>query len=175
MRRAVFAVTGLAASTTLLVVLKGGPSPAPVAQNVPAGRNGGSDAGAVAAAPPTPRQPGRSAPPPRAGKPTPAPADTAPVTATGPVVTNQYGRVQVRVTMLRGRISDVTAVELPQETAESSRRSERVDAAYSGPAGQVVGRQSAELDTVSGATATSESYRNSLAAAIDAAAGGRRG
>ncbi|RGC67860.1 FMN-binding domain protein [Micromonospora sp. MW-13] len=62
-----------------------------------------------------------------------------------------------------------TALELPQETAQSDRRSDEVDGRYSGTAGQAVRKQSADLDTVSGATATSTAYRQSLQAALDRA------
>lgn len=77
--------------------------------------------------------------------------------------------MQVQIVVSGTRIVDAVALELPQETAQSDRRSEQVDGRYSGPSGQVVQRQSAEVDTVSGATATSESYRRSLQAAIDRA------
>ncbi|MCM0679215.1 FMN-binding protein [Micromonospora phytophila] len=88
---------------------------------------------------------------------------------TGPVVENEYGNVQVQITLSGSRIVNAVALELPEETAQSDQRSEDVDGRYSGTSGQVVQRQSADLDTVSGATATSNSYRQSLQAAIDRA------
>ncbi|MEV1289320.1 FMN-binding protein [Micromonospora sp. NPDC049679] len=194
MRRAVFAITALAASTTLLVVFKGGPAATEVAQNRPAGRTGGSGTPAIAGAPPTgprsgvvptagtgasrpaaPRQTGKAPAAPPPARKAPAPPANTPFTVTGPIVTNNFGQIRVRVTMTGSRITNVTAVALPRGTAESSRRSDSVDDRYSGNAGQAVSRQGANLDTVSGATATSDSYRSSLAAAIDAAAAGRRG
>jgi uncharacterized protein with FMN-binding domain len=201
MRRAIFAVTGLAASTTLLVVLKGGGGATQVAQSVPtvppgapvaptpvgvepapsAAPSAAASAGTSTAPAPTrstSRSPGtrstsRAPAPPKRTIPPPKPP-TGPYKVTGPVVENEYGLVQVQITMTGDRITNVDALELPQETADSDRRSAQVDGRYSGRSGQAVQRQSADLDTVSGATATSGSYRQSLQAAIDAAKRGQR-
>jgi uncharacterized protein with FMN-binding domain len=198
MRRALLAITGLAAGTTALVVLKGAPEAGPAARELSAARPPVAPSGPAPDAPgatPTPEAPASTRPGTTAGaRPSPtagrtrAPADRAAVTArpasprpttaapgptvrtvTGPVVTNEYGNVQVQIVLSGGRIVDAVALELPQETAQSDRRSEEVDGRYSGVAGQVVRKQSADLDTVSGATATSTSYRQSLQAAIDRA------
>ncbi|SCL67607.1 FMN-binding protein [Micromonospora peucetia] len=195
MRRALLAITGLAAGTTAMVVLKGSPGAAPVAQDLPAERptvvpapagptpSGGDTAGTPQPADSTasPR-PGRTATrastsrpsattrapsaPRTTTKPPPAPTTR---TVTGPVVENEYGNVQVQITLSGTRIVDVVALELPEETAQSDQRSEQVDGRYSGSSGLVVQRQSADVDTVSGATATSTSYKRSLQAAIDRA------
>ncbi|MFE0593384.1 FMN-binding protein [Micromonospora echinospora] len=196
MRRAFLAVTGLAAGTTLLVVLKGAPETTRVAETaaperppvVPAPT--APPVGSAPASPDrtgAPRSTGRSEEPstpattrpPRsagdrttAATPTPRRTTAPPSgrrTVTGPVVGNEYGNVQVRITLSGDRIVDVVALELPEETAESDRRSSSVDNRYSGTDGEVVRRQDADLDTVSGATATSDAYRQSLQAAIDAA------
>ncbi|BCL13154.1 FMN-binding protein [Micromonospora sagamiensis] len=200
MRRAFLAVTGLAAGTTLLVVLKGAPETSRVAEiaaperppvvPAPAGPTptgsapaspgrtpaprastgaGASDEPSTPAAGRSPRAPGSrttsAAPTPRR---TTAPPSTR-RTVNGPVVGNEYGNVQVRIVLAGDRIVDVVALELPEETAESDRRSSSVDDRYSGADGEVVRRQDADLDTVSGATATSDAYQQSLQAAIDAA------
>ncbi|MEU4567064.1 FMN-binding protein [Micromonospora sp. NPDC023956] len=200
MRRAFLAVTGLAAGTTLLVVLKGAPEATRLAETVPSERPpvvpapaGPTPAGSAPASPGrtgTPRPttgPGASdepstpaggrSPKPRDDRTTDAPPTprrtTAPPSArrtvTGPVVGNEYGNVQVRITLTGARIVDVVALELPEETAESDRRSASVNNRYSGTDGEAVRRQGADLDTVSGATATSDAYRQSLQAAIDTA------
>lgn len=200
MRRAILAVTGLAASTTLLVVLKGAPETTRVAEVAPADRPpvvpapaGGTPTprptgmpattatatGSAQADEPSAPRPSRTTRAPKARTTTTAPAPkrtTTPPkptnrTVTGPVVGNEYGDVQVQITLNGDRIVRATALELPEETAESDRRSSSVNSRYSGPDGEVVQRQSAQLDTVSGATATSDSYRQSLQAAIDAARG----
>ncbi|MBQ1075920.1 FMN-binding protein [Micromonospora sp. C31] len=195
MRRALLAITGLAAGTTALVVLKGSPGTSPVAQElpvapapvVPAPAGPTPTGGEVSAAPSPTRtsaspRPGRTvtrAPSsgpsattraPSAPRTTrkPPPASTT-RTVTGPVVENEYGNVQVQITLRGMRIVDVVALELPEETAQSDQRSEQVDGRYSGSSGLVVQRQSADVDTVSGATATSTSYKRSLQAAIDRA------
>ncbi|OON28931.1 hypothetical protein BSA16_24195 [Micromonospora sp. Rc5] len=161
MRRALLAITGLAAGTTALVVLKGSPGASQAAQGPPAvaspsgGVTPSADRATLGAKP-------------RASATTAAPRATT-RRVTGPVVENEYGNVQVQIVLSGTRIVDAVALELPQETAQSDRRSDQVDGRYSGTSGQVVQRQSADLDTVSGATATSESYRRSLQAAIDRA------
>ncbi|MFI7574014.1 FMN-binding protein [Micromonospora sp. NPDC049497] len=192
MRRALLAITGLAASTTVLVVLKGSPGASQVAQDLPAdrpavvpGSAGPTATGEVTADPsPTAASPRPSRAPsarptsgsgsttrtPSAPRTTTKPPDQPTTrTVTGPVVENEYGNVQVQIVLSGSRIINATALELPQETAQSDLRSEQVDDRYSGTGGMVVQRQSADLDTVSGATATSTSYKQSLQAAIDRA------
>lgn len=195
MRRALLAITGLAASTTVMVVLKGSPGATGVAQDLPVERPpvvpapaGPAPAGGDASAAPAPTgstaapRPGRTATrapssrpsattrapsaPRTSSKPPPAPTTR---TVTGPVVENEYGNVQVQITLSGNRIVNVVALELPEETAQSDQRSEQVDGRYSGSSGLVVQQQSADVDTVSGATATSNSYKQSLQAAIDRA------
>src|SRR5207248_9073523 len=87
-------------------------------------------------------------------------------TFTGPVVVNRYGPVQVRVTISGGQLVDVTAVQLPQDRSRS--------AAISNAAAPILRREvlaahGADIDTVSGATYTSQGYAQSLQAALDAA------
>jgi uncharacterized protein with FMN-binding domain len=192
MRRAFLAITGLAASTTALVVLKGSPGASQVAQDLPAQRQPVVPAGsgparapvrsatgapAVSASAPSSR-PGAAAGrtpgartttrPPSAPKPTTAPPRTTTRTVTGPVISYEYGNAQVQITVSGSRIINAVALELPQG-GQSGQRSDKVDARYSGTSGAVVTQQSANLDTVSTATATSNAYKQSLQAAIDAA------
>lgn len=100
------------------------------------------------------------------GAPTTAAASApAVVVATGPVVRNDYGPVQVEVTLTGDRITAVRAVALPAggTSGEISRYAElRL-------AQQALDRQGSGIDTVSGATYTSAGYRSSLQAALDAA------
>jgi uncharacterized protein with FMN-binding domain len=84
-------------------------------------------------------------------------------TATGAAHTD-FGDVRVRVTVARGRIVHVVAVELPHGN--------EMDVQLSKPAattlaGEVLQAQSADVDVVSGATYTSAGYLNSLQAALD--------
>jgi uncharacterized protein with FMN-binding domain len=85
-------------------------------------------------------------------------------TATGADAPNQYGDVQVRVTVSGTKITDVTAVALPGGDGKS----QEINAA-AGPqlAQQAVKAQSAKIDGVSGASYTSDSYKTSLQSALD--------
>ncbi|WP_200214133.1 FMN-binding protein [Micromonospora coerulea] len=189
MRRALLAITGLAASTTALVVLKGSPGTSQVAQDLPAdqasvvpGASGGPAAPGVT---PDPAAPSRSTRPSRTTAPTkstatvrattaaPRPTTSAPKssttrTVTGPTVTYKYGSLQVRITLSGSRIVDATALGMPVG-GQSGLRADDVQARYSGTSGEVVAKQSANLNTVSGATYTSTAYKQSLQAAIDRA------
>ena len=90
---------------------------------------------------------------------------TASGTFSGSVVSNQYGDVQVQVTIQNGKITDVQALSLPSG-GHSGRISD-----YVGPIlrSQALAAQSASIDGVSGATYTSEAYAQSLQGALDAA------
>ncbi|MEV0430454.1 FMN-binding protein [Micromonospora sp. NPDC050495] len=197
MRRAFLAITGLAAGTTALVALKGAPAatqaapdrPVAEAPVVPGGPARPAGAGPTPAAGATSAAPGRSVrPSPKASatrgagsgggtrtkpataapKPTTAAPRPATRTVTGPKVSYQYGSLQVRITLSGSRIVDATALGLPVG-GQSGLRSDDVQARYSGTSGEVVATQSADLSTVSGATYTSDAYRQSLQAAIDRA------
>jgi uncharacterized protein with FMN-binding domain len=121
--------------------------------------------------------PGASAPP----TPTAAPAATAAAasrsggtalangTVTGPVVQTQFGPVQVQVTIANGKITNVTALQLPSDRQRSAYISGIV-----GPMlqSEALTAQSAQIDLISGATYTSDAYAQSLQAALDQAAHG---
>jgi uncharacterized protein with FMN-binding domain len=78
----------------------------------------------------------------------------------------RYGPVQVKVTIRGSRIASVTAI-----TAPSSGDRDRAISAFALPqlGREAVSAQSAHIDTVSGATFTSDGYRRSLQSALDAA------
>jgi len=112
-----------------------------------------------------------SAPPRGSGSPTTAPATTTTTSGgsrviDGPVVSNDYGDVQVRVTLKGSQIVDVQALQLPQDRSRSARIS---DAAGPILRREALHAQSANIDLVSGATYTSESYAESLQGALDKA------
>ncbi|WP_051323793.1 FMN-binding protein [Candidatus Solirubrobacter pratensis] len=85
-------------------------------------------------------------------------------TATGDVVPTQYGNAQVRVTVTDGKITKIEPLQLqgndPKSVAISS---------YAEPLlrQSALAKQSAAIDTVSGATFTSASYEASLQSALD--------
>src|SRR3954451_22541553 len=95
---------------------------------------------------------------------TPTTRTTSTRTATGDVEPTQYGNAQVRVTVSGGKITKIEALQLqgndPKSVAISS---------YAEPLlrASALSKQSADIDMVSGATYTSESYQASLQSALD--------
>ncbi len=83
---------------------------------------------------------------------------------TGSNAPNKYGDVQVQLTTSGGRITRVAALRLPSADGRSLQIS-----SFAGPqlAQQALAAQSANIDGVSGATYTSESYKTSLQSALD--------
>ena len=79
---------------------------------------------------------------------------------------NRFGDVQVRVVITNGRISDVQALRLPTDRAQSAYISQ-----VAGPMlrTEVLQAQSANIDIISGATYTSESYAQSVETALQQA------
>ncbi|MBE1495747.1 uncharacterized protein with FMN-binding domain [Amycolatopsis lexingtonensis] len=87
-------------------------------------------------------------------------------TFTGDAADTRYGPVQVRITVAGGKITDAQAVEYPQESG----RDVRINSAAVPELNQeTLQAQSAQIDTVSGATYTSEGYQQSLQSALDQA------
>jgi uncharacterized protein with FMN-binding domain len=84
----------------------------------------------------------------------------------GTLTQTRWGPIQVSITVAAGKITDVAVPTYPNE----NRRDQEINA-YALPALQqaTVAAQSADIDTVSGATVTSDGYKQSLQAAIDAA------
>jgi uncharacterized protein with FMN-binding domain len=87
-------------------------------------------------------------------------------TLTGDSVQTRWGPVQVRITLKDGRLTDVTAVSCPQDNPR-----DRQINSYALPqlTREALTAQSADIDTVSGATYTSDGYRRSLQSALDSA------
>jgi uncharacterized protein with FMN-binding domain len=85
------------------------------------------------------------------------------------VVQTRFGPVQVQVTIASGKISDVTALQLPNDRQRSAEISQIVEPMLRSEA---LTAQSAQIDLVSGATYTSDAYARSLQAALDQAAHG---
>jgi uncharacterized protein with FMN-binding domain len=86
----------------------------------------------------------------------------------GPVVSTRFGPVQVEVVVASGKVADVVALQLP-----TGRRSGQISS-YAAPIlhDEALQAQSASIDTVSGATYTSDAYAQSLQAALDQAGRG---
>jgi uncharacterized protein with FMN-binding domain len=87
-------------------------------------------------------------------------------TLTGDAADNEYGTVQVQVTLTGTQITDIVALQMP----DSHRRSVEISQAAEPILRQeALQAQSAQIDLVSGATFTSQSYAQSLQAALDQA------
>ncbi|MEU9342207.1 FMN-binding protein [Streptomyces sp. NPDC048278] len=87
-------------------------------------------------------------------------------TVTGDTVQTRWGPVQVKVTIRSGRITDVTAVQYP---SDNPRDQEINQYALPQLRSEALAAQSASIDTVSGATYTSQGYQQSLQSALDSA------
>ena len=103
-----------------------------------------------------------------------APGSAAPTSASpgsaetfdGSVVETRWGPVQVRITVAGGRITEVSAPVSPaDDPADAGVTKGALPALHE----QVLAKQSADIDAVSGATGTSAAYTASLQAALDAA------
>lgn len=104
--------------------------------------------------------------------PTPTPSPAGPTYKdgqyTGQDILTEFGDVQVKVTISGGRITDVQPLQLPFDRRRSAEISQ-----YAAPRlhDEVLQAQSAQIDTLSGATYTSEAYAQSVQAALDQAHG----
>lgn len=186
MRRAAFALLGTAIGTSLLVGAKLGTHAPTAVQDVAADTGGG---GAVAEEPedlataPSPA-PASAAPGPTKTKttrpagattPTGAPKTTAPKpppagglrsgTFAGAPSTNEYGTIKVTITVSGGKITDVAASYPTSPSRTASINSRAIPQLRQ----EALSAQSAKIDTVSGATYTSGSYKISLQSALDRA------
>lgn len=100
------------------------------------------------------------------GTPT-APATTAKSGAfTGASESTRYGNVQVKVTVVSGKITDVTALQLTDQGGRSVQISNRAAPVLRS---EVLASQSAKVASVGGATYTSDGYLSSVQSALDQA------
>jgi uncharacterized protein with FMN-binding domain len=156
MRRAVTAVLITIVVTVLLVNFKARPAltigsasqPPPVTTTTPSRSRSSASA---------PKSASKSAP-----KATPVKRRTI----VGPAVSTEYGTVQVAATVAGKRLQDVRALVMPSGSGRTNEIS-----AQAAPLlrQEAVAAHSAQIDTISGASYTSEGYRESLQAALDQA------
>jgi len=168
LRRVILAICATAAALALLLSFKThtqpgiGSSPA-AALGTPAPGTGDT---AAAAAP----SPGASASAVKAkgstskGTPKAGTGSTTAKTVTGEAWPTIYGPVQVQVTVSGGKVTAVTATEYPKETP----RDYQINS-YAIPQlnSEATAAGSASIDSVSGATYTSQGYVGSLQSALD--------
>lgn len=153
MRRIVLAfMSTLAAVVMMFGYRTSTPSPVSVATTTVAAATAGGDAGTAsgsttAAAPQSATSTGSS-------------------TVTGDVVETRWGPVQVAITVSSGTITAATAVQVPSENGKDVEINERAVPVLTS---ETVSAQSAQIDSVSGATYTSDGYITSLQSALDKA------
>jgi uncharacterized protein with FMN-binding domain len=141
------------------------PTAAPPTTVAPSNVGGGDDGGQVDDnGNPIVTTPPATTPPSTAAPAAPLPAGSQ--VLTGPDVPNRYGDVQVQLTLSGGKITDVTALQLPFDRQRSNEISQ-----IAGPMlrSEVLQVQSANIDIISGATYTSQGYAQSVQAALDQA------
>ena len=85
-------------------------------------------------------------------------------TYTGDTFTNRWGPVQVQITVANGSISAVDVLQTPTDDRKSISINNR---AVPTLVSETLAAQSAQINSVSGATYTSTGYKQSLQSAID--------
>jgi uncharacterized protein with FMN-binding domain len=86
------------------------------------------------------------------------------VTATGDAVFAKYGYVELKVTAKAGTITDIVAIQMPDQDGRSIEITKAVEPILREEA---LKAQSANIAGVSGATFTSDGYQQSLQSALD--------
>ncbi|MER7280589.1 FMN-binding protein [Dactylosporangium sp. NPDC000244] len=194
MRRALMALMGTAAGTILLVGAKAGfsspasdqamqpqaaKSPIPGASSAAGAPSTGADPQGNPAPGATPTPGTKTATTQPAGTKTTAPATKPTTTAAKPPRTTMkdgtfngnpiyvdYGNVELSIVVSGGKITDVKVLDSP---SEHSRSVQINNSALPKLRAEALAAQSADIDTVSGATYTSSGYKLSLQSAIDRA------
>jgi uncharacterized protein with FMN-binding domain len=176
MRRAIITIGGTVAGLAALLAFKSHPvadasaaSPAATTPMPTLAAGTSSPGGVDGAGSATPA--GRASA--RASAPSSAPASASSAassgamrTVTGTVATTPYGPMQVQVVLTGDRITKVNVLQQTDDGQESS----QIDSfAIPKLTSEALTAQSARIDTVSGATATSQGYINSLQSALDQA------
>lgn len=88
-------------------------------------------------------------------------------TYTSPVVDAYYGNVQIAINVSGGRLTDVSFLQYPSDRRTSQQINSRAMPALKSEA---IAAQSAKVDMVSGATATSQAFAQSLSTVLAQAA-----
>lgn len=167
MKRVLFAFSSTVAGLVMLLSFKTeavGPSalPAAIATTGPTdlatGAGSGADPGSASAAPTT--TPSAT---PSTGSSSAAVADAV---YTGAAAQTRYGPVQVEITVTGGKVTAAQAVDYPDNNGRDAEINARAIPTLNAEA---VDAGSAAIDTVSGATYTSDGYLQSLQSALDEA------
>jgi len=127
---------------------------------------GAAPPGIVAGAAPTPDAKASKSDKASSHTPKAAPAKPASITVNGPTARTRYGPVQVQVTISGKRITGVKTLQHPS----GDDRSIQIAAdALPQLRAEALAAQKAQIDSVGGATYTSEGYQQSLQGALDLA------
>jgi uncharacterized protein with FMN-binding domain len=160
------APAGVVAESPAPLTATSAPAPTTAAASKAPSAAGAAPSAPAAAATTAPRVVATPAAP--KASPSPSPRKTAATTRTinGAAADTRYGPVQVQIKVSGSRIVSSNAIVYP-----TSERRDREINDYAVPQlnDETVQAQSANIDTVSGATYTSDGYRQSLQSAIDAA------
>ncbi|MFD3417677.1 FMN-binding protein [Streptomyces decoyicus] len=140
MNRAVAATTATVAGLFLMLALK--PHQTPTAAAAPPA--GPAPSGSPSSAPSTPER------------------DRTSGTFTGDTINTARGPVQVRVTLVKGRLTTIAVLKGEHDEGASAHAVPRLTQ-------EALAAQSAKIDAVSGATFTSQGYISSLQSALDRA------
>lgn len=165
MKRVVLAVVSTVMGLVALLSFKS-QEHVTVGANLPSATIGGGSSatgGAASASTPTP-SPDASAP--SAAPSSAATASSAPKTYDGTAIQTRYGTVQVQVTVAAGKLTNVAFLQL---TSDDGRSAEINSQAGPMLLQETLSAQSGNIDTISGATYTSEGYVQSLQSALDQA------
>ncbi|MEV0402404.1 FMN-binding protein [Actinoallomurus sp. NPDC050550] len=155
MKRAILAIVGTAAGLVLLLSFKTHPASS---SGTAAGTGTGTGTGGDTAAPAPSASSGTGSGSKSSGSTT--------RTVTGDTIDTRWGPVQVRVTLTSGKITKVETVQVP----DGNPRDQEINSfAVPQLKQETLAAQSAQIDTVSGATVTSDGYKNSLQSALDKA------
>ena len=156
MRRSAAAVALTVIGLWLILMFKSSPV-------LRANANATAPTSTVPAGPSTTTLPAASGPP-GPGSTTAPTAASAQRTVTGNVFSNPYGDVQVAVVLNGTQIVNVNALQMPHDRSRSADISSQAAPLLHD---EVIQAQSAQIDTIGGATYTSESYAQSLQSALD--------
>ena len=159
MRRVIFAIVTTASALVFLLSFKTHSTPAAVASppSASASPTPGATPAATASA---------AAASPAASSASSGSAATAAKTVTGAVAQTIYGPIQVKITVRNGKVTAADAIEYPNNDPRDAQIN-----SYAIPAlnQEAISAGSAQIDSVSGATYTSQGYISSLQSALDKA------
>lgn len=168
MKRVIFSLLATITGLIALLSFKTG-SHTTIGASLPSASLGTSSTSAAAAASPTSSA---ASGPPNTGGSSTAPSSTASTPAvstktySGTAVQTRYGTVQVAVTVSGSKITNVSFLQL---TSHDGRSADINSQAAPLLLQETLSAQSSKIDTISGATYTSEGYLQSLQSALDQA------